>query len=540
MSITQAYQELFLVAPDEVIQLQWNFPPTNSTTLLTRNNINATATGCAIILPNATLAQQISQVALIYNSGTEAFDLQLFGGIDFIPNFEPGQFFEISLTDTSTPIGVWSSTLYGGGAVNISNFTIASDDPASIIVENGVVTNNGQVVTIKQPVNLQGFANPAPGNLVDPGFVVFDNSAPGNPVYKSVVLTTDSNVEITNPDGTAGNPIVGLNPVISGLTSLGVGDITLTTNTIATTGNDLVLSTGGVSGNVNTNGVLADVAGNLIVAGTTFANGGISSPPIPIAWIRFTDTTAGDTNVISVQDSFNATIVAAVTGDGGSYTITMPNPASDIKYGVQCSAGTSSISTAPLFAQAIYGTATSSVFTLIVTDSGGTIVSEVPNSLVVTVFSSSGNAASGADARRNYASLYMSANATPTTAITDTYTLIEGTTTLRSARNFTMPLPNKLLYVGTRPIASATIRVSASSTPVGENPYYKIGIFKNDILITPDQSQAPVGGYPSAITAEVSTAFVTNDFISIKIASSESSPVAWITTDMNVTIEELY
>ncbi len=385
MATFEAEQLLVLVLAESPLQLAWSFPPSALPSLLDINRLEAQSDGCVVILPNATLSPT-AQTAKFYNVGDYAVDIHLFGG-GFLITLEVGEYYQFTLIDNTTTFGTWITVPYIAGAVNISNFTIASGTNPSLVITNGNVTATAQTVTIEQPVTLLGLSNPEAGTLDDAGILAYDPNA-GNPIYISRVLeSSDSNVVITNPNGVTGNPSFSLSATLTGLSSVQVGTVTIDNNGIISAGTDIVISTGDISGNLILNGTQIDTSGNTTVGGTLQVNGAFVAPQMPIAWARMTDTTTGEINTITTQDSFNAEVTHKVSGVGGTYTCTMSSPALNTYYGVLLSCGTGSISSPPLLAQVIYSSITIGAFDFIVTDSGGTVITEVPNSLTLTVFS---------------------------------------------------------------------------------------------------------------------------------------------------------
>ncbi len=536
----ESEQLLTLIITESPLQLAWSFPPSPLTTALDINRLDALEAGCIVILPDATL-NPTAQSIRFYNIGANAVDIHLFGDI-FLLNLEPGEYYQFSLVDNTTQAGVWIAVPYVAGAVNISNFTIKSDTSESITVLNGDVTATGQIVTIQQPPALQAFVTPADTNLSFKGILAFDPNA-GNPIYYSRVLTSgDGNIVITNGDGTAADPTFALNPDLTNLNSFSFGDTIYTAQGITSSGTDIIISTGGTSGVISLNGVQADSGGNLNIPGSLTASA-FASPQVPIAWARITDTTTGSTNILTTQDSFNATITQAVAGIGGTYVLTMPTPATNTYFGVQCSCGTESITVPPLFGQIIYSTATINQFSFVVTDAGGTIVSEVPNSLTITVYSSGEGTGSGSSIYGPYANMYIIDNEAATTVSTvDTYVPVVGTTAAGLLRSFTMPEDNKLLYTGTKPV-TVTVRFMASVFFLSDTPrFISMGVTKNDTLVLPRQCGAPVPvNETSFISVEVDVSLVENDYLRVVIGvdPNPTPPYDFAIYQMNVTVQSV-
>lgn len=532
----ESQQLLTLIIAESPLQLAWSFPPSPFATALDINRLEALDVGCAIVLPNATL-NPTAQSIRFYNVGDNAVEIQLFGGIPLL-DLEPGEYYQFSLVNNSTPAGEWISVPYVAGAVNISNFTIKSDTNNSITVLNGNVTGTGQVVTIQQPSALQALVTPVGTNLDLKGVLCYDPNN-GTPVFYSRPLNAgNSNIVITDADGTTGNPTISLNTTLTNLSSISFGNTAYTAQGITSSGTDIIISTGGAAGVVNLNGTTADSDGNLNVTGALAVQGGFASPQVPIAWARITDTTTGATNVLTTQDSFNAIITQSVPGKGGTYILSMPAPPANTYYGVQCSCGTESITVPPLFGQIIYSSATVNEFSFVVTDAGGTIVSEVPNSLTITVFSSGYGSDSAPAIYNSYASMYMKDNIGHPTVITDADlgAPVVGTTTAGLLRNFTMPSDNKLVYTGLKPI-TAIIRVVASGTtlPPLQNRF-RIGFSKNDINIGTPQYTTPIAtGQIACIVAEIEVNLVTNDFLRV-VGSTDPDPFS---PPYSITIEEM-
>ena len=133
------------------------------------------------------------------------------------------------------------------------------------------------------------------------------------------------------------------------------------------------------------------------------------------------------------------------------------------------------------------------------------------------------------------ASLYMENNAVTNSIVTpDAFQKINGITTSRFLTNFTMPSNNRLLYTGTLPI-TALVNVDVTMSGTGANRIYSIGVYKNGVaLISATTRQLVSAGDVVSLSNTVPVAFITNDYIEIFIAATNTSTIT--VQNLNVSI----
>jgi hypothetical protein len=86
--------------------------------------------------------------------------------------------------------------------------------------------------------------------------------------YDTVVLEGGDNIDITNPDGVNGNPLISLSQTLTQLTSLETQGIHIEGNTLRALNNDLTtgnleLQSSGTNGVIDLNSVAIDQQGNM-------------------------------------------------------------------------------------------------------------------------------------------------------------------------------------------------------------------------------------------------------------------------------------
>lgn len=368
--------------------LVWQQPTQNLPTLLDYNRITAPDNTAIIYLPNATLTNAV-QTIVLYNIGGFSVEIHRYNEDEDLINLPAGAAYQFNMVDSSTEGGTWEIFPYVNGAAPITSFNVTSLDNSVVITGSPLNVNNG-TITLNTPAPVTGF-NSLPNDQF--GFITFKSidGKTGNYVYNASALDSDGNIVITNNDGTQnGSTVFSLAPVIS-TNQATIGNVKITGDSI-TDSNPLTI-----------NGVTFAGSGSL--------TGNITSPSVPIAWVRFTDTPLETGNVLAVQDSYNVSAVNYVTsGQGGSYTLTIS--AFDNQYGVSGTAGTSS-TTPALLIQPVYGACTNTQCQFVVTDSGGTPVSAAPDGIFVELYSSSGMTGGGSsNFNRSYASLRITPTST--------------------------------------------------------------------------------------------------------------------------------
>lgn len=349
------------------LTLTWPSSFTGGPVVLDINDVNANNNGWKITLPDATLVPPGQN--FIFNN-VSGFAFQIIGAnlLTLLADVASGDIIEMYLIDNSTPNGTWRVVPFGGGANYITQFTAISSD-GSVLITNGTVTPPTGIIDFE--------LNDSLFNLYTVNatkFLVIDDTNPLSFVTRELI--GGANIIITDGDGIVDNPIIDLNPVVSSLASMGVGDITLNSDTIenSVTDGDLRLTTTG-NGSVIINGVTIDASGNL---------SGVTNLVAPKAYCSFTDTLVGLGNTIVIQDQVN---ISSVTGNGGTYILNFITPMADTNYGVFITLGSTGGSL-PFISNAYYIVKQTTSVTIIVTDASGELVLAVPNGASVTIMSS--------------------------------------------------------------------------------------------------------------------------------------------------------
>ena len=283
----------------------------------------------------------------------------------------------INLTGNTTTNGTWSVIPFGGGQATITTVTAQSSDN-SINITNGNLIPPGGVIDFALPQSLTNF-----NDIADIGFPVIKTTAPLT--FGTVELVSGENIVITNANGVSGEPVINLNNIVIGLSSLEVGDVTMSgsiiTSNIANGNIDMV--TNG-TGKLNFNGVTVDTNNNIANVNDLTVNGKFSNPLMPSAWCVFTDTVTGSSNNIVNQASEN---IASITGSNGRYVLTFTNAMSSINYGVIITLGSNGSTLPPPVYHAFFTVRETTSATIAILDASGEFVQSFPDGVTVVVMS---------------------------------------------------------------------------------------------------------------------------------------------------------
>lgn len=349
------------------ITLTWPSSFSGGPVILDINDVNSNQNGWQIILPDATLVQAGQNFVFNNISG---FDVEIVAndGITILTTLTSGEVIEMYLIDVSTSNGTWRIIPFGGGASSITQFTAESSD-SSIVITNGTVTPPMGVIDFQLTASLFNLNSV---NTTD--FLVVTNTNPLT--FTTREFIGGENIIISNGDGIVGDPIIDVNPTLTSLSSVTVGNMSLLGDLITNnvTNGNLQLNTNG-TGQVQINGVSIDSNGNL---------SGVTNLVAPKAYCTFTDTLVGIGNTIVVQDSVN---VSSVTGEGGTYTIAFVTPMASLEYGVFITLGSTGGSL-PFISNGYYIVKQLASVTIIVTDASGELVLAAPHGVSVMVMSS--------------------------------------------------------------------------------------------------------------------------------------------------------
>lgn len=365
-----SYQKILLT---NNITLYWPFyTPEGEKTMTDIMDIEPDQNGWSITLPDASLAG-IGSNFLLNNISIHSFKLLKNDGVTEITTIAGGEVKFINLTDNSTINGTWSVFPFGSGQNAITSLTATSSD-ASVLITDGSVVPPGGVMDFR----LNGLLTNLIGQSSS-GFPVITEY----PEWEVRNFVAGSNIEIANPDGKFGNPVIDLNSALTGLTSLEVGDVTMSGSIITSNivNGDIDLVTNG-TGKANLNGVTIDVNNNIANINDLTVNGKFSNPLMPSAWCVFTDTVTGSNNTIVNQASEN---VAGITGSNGSYVITFTNAMSSINYGIMITLGSNGSSLPPPVYHGFFTVRETTSATIAILDASGEFVQDAPDGVTVVV-----------------------------------------------------------------------------------------------------------------------------------------------------------
>jgi|SRR5271154_3407692 len=354
------------------IVLTWPFSFVGPPTVADINDVSPNQNGWTIAMPDATLAPVGQNV--VFNN-VSAFSFQIIANdlITVIATIASGEVVTLYLYDNTTvpaSNGLWRVIPYGNGTNAITALTAQSTD-SSITITNGAITPPGGVINFQLPASLTNLNT----TITKIGFAVITGLSPLT--WTTVDFLSDSNISITNPDGTTGDPVFSLASTIGPLTSLMVGNFTISGEVITndTVNGNIQIVTNG-TGQVQINGVNIDTSGNIT---------GINNFVTPKAFCMFTDTIVGNSNDIVIYDQQN---VATVTGSAGAYTITFLSSMISSTYGVIITLGSTG-GDFPFISNGYFISSSRSVdsVSIVITDASGELVLSTPNGVTVMILS---------------------------------------------------------------------------------------------------------------------------------------------------------
>lgn len=187
--------------------------------------------GFTITLPDATQTSVGTDFLINNISGTHGFQvLDNAGGVQ--ATFAAQALFYFYLIDNSTVAGGWRVIPFGLGVGTVVTQVAATAATAGLTITGSPITSSG---TLGFSLSNQLVAL---NNIASTGLIV---QTAANTVTNRM-LVAGSNIAITNPDGVSGNITVALSTTPAGLTSLGVGNLSLSGNTIITGSGNLPIS----------------------------------------------------------------------------------------------------------------------------------------------------------------------------------------------------------------------------------------------------------------------------------------------------------
>jgi hypothetical protein len=360
------------------IVLTWPFSFAGPPTVADINDVSPNQDGWTIAMPDATLAP-VGQNVVFNNISAFSFQIIANDLTTVIATIDAGEVVTLYLYDnTTSPAlnGLWRVIPYGSGTNAIVSLIAESTD-SSITITNGAITPPGGTINFQLPTSIF--------NLNEVSTTAFPVITGTDPLtWQTVDLVAGENINITNPNGIAGDPVINLATVVTGLSAMTAGNLTISGEVIVSdvTNGNIQLSTSG-TGQVQINGVNIDPSANLTGINNLTVNGFFNNPFMPQAWCVFTDIIVGLSNLIVIQKQAN---VASVTGSAGTYTITFTTPMSSVNYGVHISLGSTG-GALPFISNAYWIVRETTSVTIIVTDASGELVLSVPHGVTVTILS---------------------------------------------------------------------------------------------------------------------------------------------------------
>lgn len=368
------YQLINLTAGISPLILTWPSQFTGGPVILDRNDINADVGPYVIQMPNATLVNQ-GEYVVFNNVSGNPFVLKAVDGTTVIGTIASGTVIEMYLIDNTTSNGTWRLT-YRVGFVGLTAITATSTD-GSVIITGSPISPPDGTINLALPATLTNLNT----SIEAAGYLTVLDVGPPL-VFSTNVFVGGDNIDLTNPDGVAGDTIISLSSNLTNVDSAEIGSITISANTIYTadTNSSMAINSNG-TGVVSLNGVTIDTSGNI-------AN--INNFNMPKAQVTFIDTVTGSSHTINIIDSVNITSVT-YNGSSASYDIVFTTAFATNDYGVLLSLGTDGNPTSPFVAHAFLVTSTkaTSGFSIIVVDASGIpLVDGIPNGLTIQVLQS--------------------------------------------------------------------------------------------------------------------------------------------------------
>jgi len=351
------------------IVLSWPFSFQGGPVIADLNNVIPTAGTFSITLPDATLASN-GQNFMFNNISVYPFELLASDGMTSVVTIGAGEIYYIYLTDNSTSNGIWVPVPFGGGTNSITSVTAQSAD-GSIVINNPSLTPPGGTINFSLPDSISNL-----NDLTITGFPVITSASPLT--WNTRELLGGENITISNGNGVSSEPIIDLNPALTSLGSVSLlGGLVLSGNLVTTSvvNGSVEISSAG-AGAASINGISIDTSSNITGINNLTVNGSFTNPRTPKVLFTFTDTLVGENAGIVIQDVSNVSTITN-TGDG-TYTITFSTPLTSTNYGVFLGLGSTG-GVAPLVRHAYWTVKNVNSVVIVIVDSSGVPVVEVPN-----------------------------------------------------------------------------------------------------------------------------------------------------------------
>lgn len=364
-----------LISLTSNIVVVWPFSFESGPIIARINDVSPSAGGFSITLPDATLAS-VGQDIIFNNVSAYSFTILAHDGVTTLATITAGQILYFYLYDSSTSNGLWRIIPFGGGTNAITALTAQSTD-SSITITGGTVTPPGGTVNFQLPTSLYNL-----NSVKATAFPVITGTSPLT--WTTRTLTEGANIDITNPNGINGNPVIALDTSLTSLTAIAVGNLSLNGSLLSAINpnSGFTISSNG-TGILVINGVTIDSNSNVGLHNLV-VNGSFQNAFVPKAWCVFTDSGSS----VVIQDKGN---VASVTGAGtGTYTITFSAALNDNYYGVLVSTGTVITAGLPVVTRgfSVYSAQTTTTCQIAVVNASGQFISQAPSGVTVQILSS--------------------------------------------------------------------------------------------------------------------------------------------------------
>lgn len=301
------------------IKLSWPYPRTEGDIASDINDVISENDAYTITLPPSNTTETGTNL-LFNNIGSYDFTILYNDGTPLTNVIIPGEIINLYLADNTTGNGIWRVIPFGGGSSGIVSFSTESRNNSLQITNSSITPPTGNII-FKIADSLNNLNNLA--TQVQNGFLVITGNTPLS--YVSRKIGGGTNIDVQSGDGASGDVIINLADALSGLSSINVGNLLISVNTITTAvGNQDINIATVDNGVINLNSTQIDRSGNMTIAGK------IINPATAKAYAFFYDNNA-PTNNIQIESSFN---IASVSGAQGSYVITFATPFANSNYTV--------------------------------------------------------------------------------------------------------------------------------------------------------------------------------------------------------------
>lgn len=363
-----SYSKIIL---DSDIKLSWPYPRTEGEIASDINDVISENDAYTITLPPANTVE--TGTSLLFNNvGQKDFTLLYNDGTPLTNVIIPGEVIQIYLTENLTSTGVWQVIPFGGGSSGIVSFSTESQNNSLQITNSTVTPPTGNII-FKIADSLNNLNNLA--TQVQNGFLVITGNTPLSFVTRKI--GGGSNINVQSGDGETNDVIINLADSLVGLSSINVGNLLISVNTVTTASGDQDINVSTIgNGIINLNGFHIDTNGNLTTSGIANIAGTVK------AFCRFSNTSG----TITVSSIYNVASVI-LNQSNKQYTITFLNPMPNTNYGVDvtCSNDTS---ISPIQVRMGYDIIrTENSVTIILTDGSGEMLNQIPEGVSVFVFS---------------------------------------------------------------------------------------------------------------------------------------------------------